>query len=261
MQKSFNRLKMLFGRPFDVGNGMKINIPTIGDILNLEDGDVTFYQTLNIWIGNTTMYRLPLWEMGVDWNKISDFELFMGMYKGSNPDVNSLLFGDVNIQDFDLYGIKKTQINDDGEEIEIDIPVLYNPDIDISISEEDYTLISSYLRTAFNIFPKVEKAKGKEAKNLIIQEERMKLSHKQQSEIPDSPLLPLVSACINHPGFKYNLEQLVNVNFVQFMDSVQRLQIYEQSTALLKGSMSGFIDTSGINKEEFNFMRDISPQK
>jgi hypothetical protein len=42
------------------------------------------------------------------------------------------------------------------------------------------------------------------------------------------------------------------------MDSVQRLQIYENSTALLKGSMSGFVDTSKIDKDEFNFMREIS---
>jgi len=42
------------------------------------------------------------------------------------------------------------------------------------------------------------------------------------------------------------------------MDSVQRLQIYESSTALMKGMYSGFLDTSKINKEELNFMRDIS---
>jgi len=45
------------------------------------------------------------------------------------------------------------------------------------------------------------------------------------------------------------------------MDSVQRLQVYETSTALLKGSYSGFIDTSKINKDEFNFMRDLDSKK
>lgn len=42
------------------------------------------------------------------------------------------------------------------------------------------------------------------------------------------------------------------------MDSVQRLQVMENSLALLRGSMSGFVDTSKINKDEFNFMREIS---
>jgi len=80
-------------------------------------------------------------------------------------------------------------------------------------------------------------------------------------DIPTSSLLPLISSCINHPGFKYNLNELREVNFVQFMDSVQRLQIYESTSALLKGAYSGFCDTSKIDKDEFNFMRDIVPAK
>lgn len=42
------------------------------------------------------------------------------------------------------------------------------------------------------------------------------------------------------------------------MDSVQRLQVYESSTALLKGIYSGFVDASKIDKNELNFMREIS---
>ena len=42
------------------------------------------------------------------------------------------------------------------------------------------------------------------------------------------------------------------------MDSVKRLQVYESSTALLKGVFSGFVDTSKIDKEEFDFMRQIT---
>jgi len=34
---------MYFGEPFDVGNGMKILTPTVGDILELPNSDITFY--------------------------------------------------------------------------------------------------------------------------------------------------------------------------------------------------------------------------
>ena len=80
----FDRLKMYFGKPFEVGNGMHINIPSIGDILELPNSDATFYQTLNIWVCNTTSYRLPLWDMGIDWNKISDYELFTQLIHSGN---------------------------------------------------------------------------------------------------------------------------------------------------------------------------------
>ena len=41
------------------------------------------------------------------------------------------------------------------------------------------------------------------------------------------------------------------------MDSVQRLQIIESTSALLHGSYSGFADVSKVDKEQFNFMREI----
>ena len=254
---------MYFGEPFEVGNGMTVLMPTVGDILRLDNSDITFYQTLYIWIANPTTYRLMLWDNGIDWNKISDYELFLMLYKTENPDVSKMMFGNVDFQQFGLFHKTVQEKNEDGEMVDVQKVTLYSPDQDIEISEQDYTLISQYLKAAFNIYPKVEKAKGRITKESIIEEERMNLIAKERKgeDIPTSSLLPLISSCINHPGFKYNLNELREVNFVQFMDSVQRLQIYESTSALLKGAYSGFCDTSKIDKDEFNFMRDIVPAK
>lgn len=251
---------MYFGEPFDVGNGMKVYIPTIGDILQLPNSDITFYQTLNIWVANTTSYRLMLWDNGIDWNKISDYELFLFLFKGGDPLVNKLLFGeDNNFDNFEIFQWTHVEKDENDEDVEKKETVLYNAENEIVISEKDYSLISDYLRAAFNIYPKVEKAKGRATKEAIIDEERMNLRSKKKEENDEgSTLLPLISSCINHPGFKYNMQQLKDVNMVQFMDSVYRLQIYENTVALLRGSMSGFVDTSKINKDEFNFMRAAS---
>ena len=254
---------MYFGEPFNIPNGMTVLIPTVGDILKLDNSDLTFYQTLYIWIANPTTYRLMLWDNNIDWNKISDYELFLMLYKTENPDVSKMMFGDVDFQSFGLFHKTVQEKNEDGEMIDVQKVTLYSPQQDIEISEQDYTLISQYLKAAFNIYPKVEKAKGRITKESIIEEERMNLMVKESKgeNTPTSSLLPLISSCINHPGFKYNLNELRDVNFVQFMDSVQRLQIYESTSALLKGAYSGFCDTSKINKDEFNFMRDIIPSK
>ena len=103
----------------------------------------------------------------------------------------------------------------------------------------------------------VEKAKGKYTKQAIIDEEQMNYD-RRKNEKYQSTLLPLISSCLNHPGFKYTKKELPDVGIVEFMDSVQRLQIYESSRALLAGSYSGFVDTSKIDKSQFDFMRDIS---
>lgn len=252
----FDELKMYFGKPFDVGNGMTIYQPTIGQILNI--GEEKFYSTLYIFVGNPTMFRLQLWDMGVDWNKITSYDLFMSTITGINKEVSDLLFGDLDFSGFALYGKNIEQINDDGETEIIQIPTLYNQSLDIEISKDDYTLISEYLQVMFNIHPKVERAKGRATKEAIIEEDRMNLAMRQKEKQSGSILLPLISSCLNHPGFKYKLNELEDVGICYFMDSVQRLQVYESSTAVMKGMYSGFVDGSKIKPENYNWMRSLN---
>lgn len=252
----FDELKMYFGKPFDVGNGMTIYQPTIGQILDI--GEENFYTTLYIFIGNPTMFRLQLWDMGIDWNKITSYDIFTSAVTGINKKVSDLLFGDLDFSGFALYGKNIEQINDNGETEIIQIPTLYNQSIDIEISREDYTLISEYLQVMFNIHPKVERAKGRATKEAIIEEDRMNLAMRQKEKQSGSILLPLISSCLNHPGFKYKLNELEDVGICYFMDSVQRLQVYESSTAVMKGMYSGFVDGSKIKPENYNWMRSLN---
>lgn len=245
----FDRLKMYFGEPYHIICGdteIKISQPTIGNILYYGERD--FYSMLNVFISNTTSYRLQLWDMGVDWNKISDYELFCMLIKSLDIEATRILFGDLDFRLFELYGKK---IGD------IEVVTLYSREQQVEIDENTYKNIAAYLRLMFNIYPKVEKAKGKVTKQAIIDEERMNLQNSKKQDSNKSMLLPLVSSCINHPGFKYKLEELKNMGVVQFMDSVQRLQIYESTTALMKGMYSGMIDVKGLDKDALNFMRSI----
>lgn len=258
-------LQLYFGEPFIIkseeANDISIYQPTIGDIVR--EGEKQIYSTLYTLIANPTMYRLSLWDMGVDWNNISDFALFCMLSPTLSQESTKLLFGDLNFQLFKLYQKNPEDLVQNEESDNSDVsnkePVffLYNQEQDYYIDENIYQILVTYLRTMFNIFPKVEKAKGKSTKEAIIWEDRTNLEiHKNDKY--KSTLLPLISSCLNHPGFKYKKDELKEVGIVEFMDSVQRLQIYESTTALLKGMYSGFVDSSKINKDDFNFMRDIS---
>ena len=114
----------------------------------------------------------------------------------------------------------------------------------------------------FNLSFKVERAKNKATKEAMIWEDEMNLKIAEQKrgerEYSKSYLLPLISAMVNHPGFKYKTNELKEIGIVQFMDSVKRLQTYENATALIKGSYSGFVDTSKIDKEQFNWLKDLN---
>ena len=258
-------LQLYFGDPYQVSDKIQVLQPTIGGILEYDKkfGESEFWSMLNVFIGNTTSYRLLLWDMGIDWNEISDFQLFSLLIKTLKVENTKILFGDLDLSSFDAYmkQIPSKEKFDDKEESEPKQEmILWNPELDIEINEDIYNNIALYIRTMFNIFPKVEKAKGKTTKKWIIEEDRMNLANAKKEDTT-STFLPLIESCCCHPGFKYKKNELREVGIYEFMRDVQRLQVYESTTALLKGMYSGFIDTKGIDKEEFDFMREIKPIK
>lgn len=241
---------MYFGEDYKIADGIVISQPTIGDIMTF--GEERFNQVLNPFIVNPTSLRVVLWQQGKDWTEISDYELFYQLILQLQPTPNetSMLFGDLDFSKFNLY---KRQDEIDGVIVE-DI-VLVNPEQKVLIDEEIYSHISCYLRTMFNIFPKVEKAKGRTTKEWMIEED---ILNSKSQPVQGSNLLSMISFCLNHPGFKYKKSELKDLGIVEFYDSVQRLLIYESTTSLMKGVYSGFVDTSKIDKKEFDFMRGFN---
>ena len=246
---SFDKLQMFFGEDYTVTKGITVHQPSIGDILLF--GEKKFYAMLNPFVTNPTALRASLWQAGIDWTKISDYDLFwqLILQLKLKPSDTHLLFGDLDFSQFNLY--KRTN-NVDGKDVE-DI-VLVNETQEVLLDEEVYLHLSSFLRTMFNIFPKVEKAKGKTTKEWMIEED---IAKAKEQETVESNLLPMISFCLNHPGFKYKKSELREMGIVEFNDSVQRLLVYESTSSLMKGMYSGFVDTSKIDKKEFNFMRTL----
>lgn len=242
----FDFLKMLYMEPYTLKPGIDIVQPTLEDII--EYGEDRFFIMLNVFIGNPTSYRVQLWDLGIDWNKISDFELFSDLAKGLPIESTKIIIPGVNFKEFVSY----VRPIPDAEDKEM---YLYNPIQDIEITEQDYACMASYLRNMFDIFPKVEKARGKFTKQSIIEEDKMNLLQKK-AEKHDSILFPLISSCLNHPGFKYNLDELKHMGIFQFMDAVKRLRVYEETNALLHGAYGGMIDSSKLDKKLLDFMRD-----
>lgn len=246
----FDKLKMYFGEDCTI-NGITISIPTIGDILEI--GESRFYQAVSPFLNNPTSVRVLLYDaFKMDWNKTKDIEVFyimLQMVKDKEP--LKLLFKDISFDDFQLTNAKKNELEKDYKWL-----ALVSPSQDILIYEDQYLEIAEFIRTMLNIHPKIEKAKGKTTKHWMLQEDRMKAKQNQNKE-NKSTLLPLVSACINHPGFKYKLEELKQVNICQFMDSVNRIQKYEQGIAALHGIYGGMISAKDIPQELINFMGDL----
>jgi len=100
----FDKLKMYFGEPYTINckqGQITINQPTIDDILIF--GEKEFYSMLHVFVSNPTSYRVQLWDAGIDWNNITDYELFCSLIRFLNINATSILFGDIDFSLFKLY--------------------------------------------------------------------------------------------------------------------------------------------------------------
>ncbi len=246
-EPQFDLLRLYFGEDYIVNDKIKIRQPTIQDVINM--GERQFYSTIAPFTSNTTAFRVQLWDLGYDWNKISDFELFSLLIKTVKVEQTKVLFGDFDFGTFDLVAKK----NGDKEPI----PVLYSETLNLEIDEETYLKIRNYLCFMFGVKLENEFIKGKSLKEEVIAKARADEA-KKLAEAKDSSLIQMISFALNHPGFKYKKNELREVGYVEFMDSIKRLQVYEATKALTHGSYSGFCDVSKVPKEEFNFMRDVN---
>ena len=157
--------------------------------------------------------------------------------------------------DFSKFGIFEKKIDDKKAK------VLYDIENKIEINEEVYFHISQYLRLIFNMYPEEKMTTDSIMKKWFIEKDKRELRNKElkkeKNEGEDSGLLPVISGCCNHPGFKYKTSELKELGVFQFFDSVKRLQVYESTTALQKGMYSGFMDSSKIKTDDYNFMKSI----
>lgn len=254
MKIEFDRLKMYFGEPFEIDlesalGKITVYQPTIGDVVEVGEGK--FLSTLNVFVANTTMYRLMLWDSGLDWNEISDFQLFVLLKNMIDFNASKLLFGDLDWNEFQPMF---RNIDDNNQAL-----VLVNEKQNIEINEEVYEYFHQYIQTMFNMKPEDEFTEDKILKKWWIDKDRRKTDREAKKDDKKSvSLVSQISAYINHPGTKYKLSELKEVGVCEFYDSIQRLQIYESTTALMKGMYSGMIDSKNIKPEDYNFMKDIN---
>ena len=142
--------------------------------------------------------------MGLDWMEVEDFELFMMLAQTLSPERTTILFGDL-----DFSKLRPFRNNQNGD------IVLADKETGVIIDKMIYLRIVGYLRKAFNITPKIERAKNKMTKKILIEEDRKKIEFNKNKPFK-SFLLPLISSVKVRQG--YTKEYVLNMGYVEFMN-------------------------------------------
>ena len=236
-------LKLYIGDDFVINNYIKIFQPTIRQIA--EFGEKDFFSVVYTITAIPSDMKSQLWDAGFDWMEVDDFELFMMLAPTLTIDKTRILFGDI---DFTRFGIFPHPYAE-GE------VALIHKDTRVIIDKMVYLQIVSYLRKAFNITPKIEKAANKMTKKILIEEDRKKIEFNKNKPFK-SYLLPLISSVKVKQG--YTKEYVLNMGYVEFMDDLDRLQVIHNADHLLSACYAGTIDMKKVNKSELNWLREIN---
>lgn len=245
--------ELFFGNNIHVNDKITISQPTVGQILDFhsdneefQDGEGGYYKMISIVTATPADYDVQLDDAGVRYEDVDPFDFFFGLMRMFHVDssVTELLFGDLDFTRFERY-----------EDVEHNNNIVYmNPD-GVRIDKALYMHIVTIIREMHNVTPNQAKWENEASRQIHMDYERKRARRKHHKE--KSVLLPIISALVNDPGFKYNREETLNLNIYFVYDCLKQRMKYQQVDHLMTGVYVGLIDTKKMNlAEELNMIRD-----
>ena len=236
-------LRIFLGGDYVINAAITIRQPTLKEII--EYGEQNYNALLGILTAYPSEMKSALWDAGIDYTKITSFQLFCQFASSLNLDQTRILFGEL---DFTKLVLRKNN----GFDALCDIRQ------GVVIDEAVYLLIQNFLCRS-NLIKKKQETPGNEnTKMMLIEWDRddrraaMRKPHR-------SSLLPYMSAMVNYPGFKYDYQTVQNLTMYQFMDAVNRTSMFVSAQSLLQGLYSNpYLDSSKIDKTQLNWLREAS---
>ena len=224
-----NKKCLLNATSVEIVPNLFLRIPTVGEILEDED---KYYGIVSSLTATPFQYMVQLDDMGIDYTQITDYQLFMMLFPMYAQSDLSLIFGDLDTSDFNVY------INQDD-----DSQVIYSPSNNIVIDELVYNDLSDMIRK-INLFEKVKSKPGNEsARKYLLEKERKK--QKRNAKKPRFPYLEkMVIALVNTSEFPYNYETCMDLSIYKFNQSLQQIQRKIAFDNTMVGVYAGTVDTS-----------------
>lgn len=226
-----NKKSLLKLSSVDIIPNLSIRIPTVGEILENEQH---YYSLISSLTATPFQYMVQLDDIGLDFTKVTDYQLFMMIFPLFATTDMSILFGNIDLSDMTF---KPNPQNN--------MPTLCSVKNNIIIDEFIYGQIVDTIRKINGIKKDNRKPGNNEAKEFRIKLERKK--QKRNANKPYEPYLEkLVVALVNRPEFKYNYETVNDLTIYQFNQSFEQIKTSINFDNTMIGVYAGTIDTSKL---------------
>ena len=230
-----NKKSLLNLSSVEIVPNLSVRIPTVGEILENED---SYYGISSSLTASPFQYMVPLDDMGIDYTKVTDYELFKMLFLMYTKSDLSLLFGDLDTSDFDIY----TNPTDNSQ-------VIYSPKNNIVIDELVYNDLANTIRK-INLFEKVKSKPGNESARKYLLEKERKKQKRNEKKKQEAYLEKLVIALVNTKEFPYNYESCMDLSIYKFNQSFKQVQQKITFDNTMIGVYAGTVDTSKMSNKD-----------
>lgn len=238
MNKKVDPLTLYFKRDYVINPKIILKQPTIGEIITF--GEQNYYSAAHALAAIPSDMKSALWDSGIDYEEITDFELFLLLSRSLPREKTCLLLGDLDLSRCQVVKLSSGLLG------------LYDSQKDLLIDPHIHALIKDYVCKLHHFHPKVEKAANSYTKKLLIDLDREDRERNRTKEFR-SALLPIISSLV---CTAYTSKDIWNAGIYEIMDSIQRISILKSTEALTFGMYTGNLDTSKIKRKELNWMRE-----
>jgi len=247
MIKQPDVLQTYFGESLIVNDRLQVRQATINDVIT--QGEAEYYSMVYSFTAWPCDYISFLHDAGLNYMDISDIEFFAMLTNSVPKEKSGVLFGDV---DFSKFELMKRQ-TDGGI-------VLYNQEQDILIDELVYMAVHRFLCDTHLLQKKRRRAGNKGTYKVQVEVDRQDKALAKLKPY-ESQLQNIISAMVNHPGFKFSVRDVRDMTIYQLMDSVRRISLMVSAERIAQGYYSGNIDPKKIDiQKQLDWMRSLQMQ-
>lgn len=245
-----DELKLYLSEDVKIANGIVLKCPKILDISQY--GESEYFSMAQTLCATPSSMMVALDDMGLNYMKIKDFELFIMLVQSLKPESTHLLLGDLDLTKFKPYEAKGSEevvlVHEDTKDTEE--PIIIN-----SIIHE---VLTTYIRKMHGFQKHVKKAGNELTRKQLIRLAR------QDAEIAknkphESVLRPVISAVKCRMG--YSMDYIKQMGIFELFDDLSRLNVIINADAALNGMFCGMVDTSKMDKTVLNWTRNIEDDK
>lgn len=238
---------IISGDDYVINDKLVIHNPTIGEIK--EFGEFNYVAMVNYIIMRPYDDMVALWDQGIDYETVTDFEMFIRNMKSPdmNPDVSKIFFGDLDFRNFEVT------INPANDEL-----ILY--DGETIIDRYIYYQIVDFIRFINYIDsdnPNEIKPGSESTKKYLIKRMRKKQEFNAK-KIPKQNIASIVSSVINVPNTAYTYESVKALHIGQFYDCFYRIIKRDNSHYVKQAIYAGTISSKDVDSSTLEWFESIS---